>query len=53
LPQTLTILDCSKNIITRLDNLPLTLKKLDCSDNPIEFDYITPTLENIRTHNKT
>ena len=43
-------LDCSKNKLTSLDNLPPNLIELLCSNNKLIYDFI-PTLENIKNYN--
>jgi hypothetical protein len=54
LPKELKELDCSHNLIMKLDNLPLGLKKLICSNNKIsQLDFLPETLEYIDcSHNE-
>ena len=42
-------LDCSKNMIWKLDNLPSRLKKIYRGLNPLKYDF-EPTLENIKNY---
>ena len=44
------MVNCYKNRITELDNLPVTLIKLDYYRNPLKYNC-EPTLENIRNYN--
>ena len=37
------------NKITKLNNLPQSLKELACGGNPLQYDF-EPTLENIRNY---
>ena len=41
---------CKNNKITKLDNLPKTLKELICYNNLLKYEF-EHTLENIRNYN--